>query len=80
MVLVSMGSNISSQMRQPNAGRNGRSPGAVDSTTAIDRSSSSTPSIKVNDPLSLMRIGKGKPLPMNSSDMVPPLIVVVKSK
>ena len=62
-VLALIGSNISSQILQPNAGRITRSPGAVDSTTRMPRSMSSTPVVIAIEPFS-KRNGKEMPRPM----------------
>ena len=62
--LAVTGSNISSQMRQPNCGRINRSPGAVINTISRDRSRSATPSESRMAPVWSTPNGQPKPRPM----------------
>ncbi len=52
-------------MRQPNLGRMTRSPGAVSSTSRIERSRSSGPLVSAIEPVWSTVIGQVKPRPTN---------------
>src|SRR6478735_7199592 len=78
-VLALIDSNISSQILQPNAGRITRSPGAVDSTTRMPRSMSSTPVDMAIDPVWSTRIGKAMPRPTYDGSMSKPLTALFPS-
>src|SRR6056297_1014703 len=77
-VLALIGSNSRFQMRQPKAGRMGRSPGAVERITFIAFSTSAVPLDSAIDPLASTRRGNENPWPMNDGSCSP-LIAAIPS-
>src|SRR5688572_27439967 len=80
-VLALISSNSWSQIAQPNSGRMSRSPLAVDSTMAMERSMSSGPPTSAIEPVWSIRIGNEMPRPMNvaASLLVSPAISFARS-
>src|SRR5690242_6954571 len=72
MIAASTVSNTTSCTAHPNAGRIGRSPGAVPRISAIACSMSSTPPVSASAPRWSARSGKARPDPISSLMSAPP--------